>query len=502
MFWAIVVAGCSSTAENTNTKNSEEAAPIAEQVEEPKAVKSPVVKADTLKYQFIDSLIRGDIQQLDKRYASTPFYTQISGRRYYVVCTGTWEYNIDRFGGKLKYGLINDSLEVILEPQFDKIYNPHLTVDGCVEVKKDSKLGLYNVGTGQILEPQFDYIMPASYRAGKTAYGIKDNTWYKINSEPAFTVTPASFSPVSLLQMLRFDVNHAGKNLMYDSYNNINREYDPLTGKGVVILPSYLEHLNLLSSDHYADIILADQSEEVDFGTTELKLKTDEEKTFYDKIKAFVVSSYEEGIDARGYAKNSSKLVVYNTENNNIISVSMGGGNQYFSLCSDYSYRFLNDSIIEVRSDSQGERYEYQTSYTFFKVTRQGEIIELKSSRQYNYTKFIIINEDYFKGCFASSISPEERSGSENMYMSEHLTIEDLDIMRNEIFAEYGYIFKSDKWKNYFAGRYTPLHENVDDQLTDIDKANIKTILKVRNAMENNEYEYTKKESIAYYPAG
>lgn len=50
-----------------------------------------------------------------------------------------------------------------------------------------------------------------------------------------------------------------------------------------------------------------------------------------------------------------------------------------------------------------------------------------------------------------------------------------LKIMRNEIFARYGYIFKSEELKQYFQKQswYHPSQADVTAQLTDIEKANI-----------------------------
>jgi len=54
----------------------------------------------------------------------------------------------------------------------------------------------------------------------------------------------------------------------------------------------------------------------------------------------------------------------------------------------------------------------------------------------------------------------------------------DLRIMRNEIFARHGYIFKSDDLKEHFGNLswYTPRDTNVNSLLTDIEKKNIKFI--------------------------
>ena len=50
--------------------------------------------------------------------------------------------------------------------------------------------------------------------------------------------------------------------------------------------------------------------------------------------------------------------------------------------------------------------------------------------------------------------------------------------MKNEIFARYGYIFKSEDLISYFSAKewYKPLYENVDKYLSEIEHHNIKVI--------------------------
>ena len=54
----------------------------------------------------------------------------------------------------------------------------------------------------------------------------------------------------------------------------------------------------------------------------------------------------------------------------------------------------------------------------------------------------------------------------------------ELRIMRNEIFARYGYIFKSEDLRDYFTSKkwYKPTSDNVNGLLTEIDKKNIELI--------------------------
>jgi len=58
---------------------------------------------------------------------------------------------------------------------------------------------------------------------------------------------------------------------------------------------------------------------------------------------------------------------------------------------------------------------------------------------------------------------------------------EDLKIMRNEVYAKYHYLFKSQKFSDYFSKQewYSGYHQNVDDFLTEIEKENVKNIRQI-----------------------
>ncbi|WP_436516107.1 YARHG domain-containing protein [Ekhidna sp. To15] len=66
----------------------------------------------------------------------------------------------------------------------------------------------------------------------------------------------------------------------------------------------------------------------------------------------------------------------------------------------------------------------------------------------------------------------------------------ELRIKRNEIFAQYGYKFKSEELSTYFSSKewYQPKYDNVDSFLTELDKQNITTLFTeeaFRNAQSN-----------------
>jgi hypothetical protein len=55
---------------------------------------------------------------------------------------------------------------------------------------------------------------------------------------------------------------------------------------------------------------------------------------------------------------------------------------------------------------------------------------------------------------------------------------DDLQLIKNEIYARYGFIFKSENLKKHFSSKawYKPQYNNVDEYLSDIEKYNIKVI--------------------------
>ena len=67
---------------------------------------------------------------------------------------------------------------------------------------------------------------------------------------------------------------------------------------------------------------------------------------------------------------------------------------------------------------------------------------------------------------------------SERLLIEKDLTglsKNDLKIMRNEIYARYGYIFKTSDMKEHFESQswYNPQHTDVTSKLTDIEKVNV-----------------------------
>jgi len=93
-------------------------------------------------------------------------------------------------------------------------------------------------------------------------------------------------------------------------------------------------------------------------------------------------------------------------------------------------------------------------------------------------TKYYPVS-DYFSGKYTQS-----SLRLLNVDELRKMPTSDLKLMRNEIFARYGFIFKSGgEMDLYFRKQdwYSPQHINVDKFLTDLEKENIKLILQIEN---------------------
>jgi hypothetical protein len=279
----------------------------------------------------------------------------------------------------------------------------------------------------------------------------------------------------------------------------------------VVFTPSYLLQLNFLPEI----IEEIDAGNNAEFALTETRGKIEKTIPFSEKMYILFTSFYEEGIDARGWQINQNNVITVDSRNNVLQSKVFLGDPDWstnFIPCENRSgFNYLEqEKILEVYTvrevTKDYETYDFMTVFEYHKINENGEIEKLQSPRFFDFTKFIQLNETHLRGCFSKRMNEMMTIEGEevNMWLSDHLTIEDLDLMRNEIFAEYGLKFKTAKWQQYFAKQpwYKPSYDNVDHLLTEIDKKNLEVILSIREKMVGNESKIINKRGMIYAVAG
>jgi hypothetical protein len=86
------------------------------------------------------------------------------------------------------------------------------------------------------------------------------------------------------------------------------------------------------------------------------------------------------------------------------------------------------------------------------------------------------IEQGYLPGKY-----PEMSTREITMYDIKGMHVWDVIVMRNEVYARYGYIFKmSQELKDYFNSQswYIPKYNNVDNNLTKLERKNVNFLLK------------------------
>ena len=487
--------------ESVNKKVLEE--PLVEQVKE--SITDKYLKL----YNSKDTLFLQLISELDSMYGETPYFGRLNERQFFVVRTGQFSYQVRYFNGNYKYGIADGDKKLLLDTLYDKIFNPGMVLNDCFEIALNNKVGIFNMATGEVLKPQFDYILPDSVANSKYAYGLKDGDFFQINKNDLSKTKIVEIDLHQYLNKLSFDIHDFKGEKLLNTYNHLD-ENGPEIGKGVVIPSSFYASLHLFNREYYDDVILVEQdNESIDFGTESAALETNTDGSLSDKLWNYIVEVYESGIDARGYATQSEELIILNKEKQQTSSLTVVEGNSYdYGYCVESGYNLLGDTLVEkfvpINYDNKHYKYSHGSLKQYFEISEDGSITRLRSNRTYDFTKFVKIDESYFEGCYGWPISKEYKPMEENIWVIDHLTIEDLDIMRNEIFADYGYIFQSEQWANYFSRKrwYKPRFQDVSDQLTEVDKHNVQVILKAKDRLLQNEQKIVNQRKTSYYPPG
>lgn len=452
------------------------------------------------------SEIRAEIVEdiINKEYEYLQYCTKDSFLLYVSGCT--------KANGFL--GLANNVGDILLDPIYEQLYNPDVSLVDCIEIKQEGKIGVFNYRTRQMIAPRFQYIIPEAFPATNVAWGIDDGVWYKIvSSSNGVSVKPdAQYSPIATLQQLKLDVFTLPRSQIL---TYIDKQWSLKSYFGRMVLPSYLAYIDDLKA-HYPHhdeceyLFLPEYN-----GFRDMEKLRSASKSFHkinDKITAFVQSMFLEGSSGRGYSWDYYSLVTHNAETQAINTHYIGNFDHFLTdsagICQTFTYQFLNDSIFEVQYTDRPyeQKYKVSSNYKYINIQPDGGIQELKTHRRYPYTKFAKMEDRYFSGCFLQDL-PQEMYHMQNWgytyWRTTHLSIEDLDTMRNEIYADYGYRFQAPAWRQYFSRFkwYSPAYDNVDSLLTPIDKYNLGVILKEKNRMiYNNERNLPKYKHNYYTP--
>jgi len=184
--------------------------------------------------------------------------------------------------------------------------------------------------------------------------------------------------------------------------------------------------------------------------------------------KNYYVTLIYKIIDATGSLKSDYHLATLTDEGILKKSKNIGTNNTVVKLKDSCKINYYNDKLLEVIKwliiKNDNKEMIRKIEYNYYTIDKNG---------------FASFFPEYSLGRKFPVISTKIMNSKE----LELYTLEQLELMKNEIFAEYGYIFTEIKWKQYFNKQkwYNPVTNNIDDLLTDIEKINIERIEQIIN---------------------
>ena len=153
------------------------------------------------------------------------------------------------------------------------------------------------------------------------------------------------------------------------------------------------------------------------------------------------------------------------------------------------SINFINNEIVEITYHDFFKEEDIQTHALItdqnFYLSHSSKVNDQVEGTIYQYyeiveggvLKNLSQNTQISKGRYFPQSSAKLLSLSE----LQQYNLEEIRLMKDEILAEYGYSFSDISTRNYFEMQdwYTPISENVDSLLTDIEQRNFDSLSKV-----------------------
>lgn len=457
-------------------------------------------------------------------YDLVPFFARHNKQNFFWVMQDVdaddwdadfnWEMNLRRKDDTYKMGVVRGDGEVVIPADYDIVGNIGGVIPGHFEVWKGELRGLYSTDGKEMLPVEYQAIWPIHKASSKyVALAEKDEKFYGLNSEGSVTELKDSTELSDLGSILADIPWKTYYNIESDQYGPVRlgklSSWDPRWG--IVVTPSFIYDSGLYTRD-----IMMDESEHTERSHL---LQVDSVLVFDDGSVGLFAVFEDWGVGGREswhdqehkyeLVRPGARLV---EKSQTLATVSLEGWR-----CQIGDVKSLPNGWIEIEENRERNGYWNYTNYKYAQIGDDGKLIPDSSGLEFPATRYAVLDEGYFRGCFGRNASAEEAKAgvpSKEFYedaandgaysaISEHMPFDDLDVMVNEIYAWHGYKFKDQKWQNYFASKpwYTPKHDNVDSLLSEQEKRNTQFIREYQKVNKGREAELVneKIELDEYY---
>jgi len=451
-------------------------------------------------------------KQLTTKYDTVVWFAHFNNKTFYYVVKGKWDQDLDVYHykdtviGPYKMGLVSPDLKEIIPPEYDLIHNISGTFPDLVEVEKGEKKGFFDL-TGKIVIPvNYDQVFPIEDDVNLAVLRNGDDYFYLKKDMSVSDKVDLKIN--DFLSKIRGIGGHSN---LYTNALSVVTEYNSREKHGAVYVPpSYLADLNMTSKlenfkNPLRNVTYEDVHENYNIGFSNKINDADGwlEASFY-AIRDYYLGGRSEFYDKKN-------ILIVDKKRNRVFAQDIatdyspgdGDGESPEGTCDVDNIKTINDSLFEVKSGAilYANMYDstktiVEGSYYHYLTIKNNKLTELPNARNFGFTKYIKMDDSYLNGCYIMQTGNDYSDKTSKKTVS-HLTPEILRYIKNEIYADYGYKFKDNRWQAVFQEMpnygYDPTTQKpkeanvtVDDSLTAIDKYNINWInQKLRAAKPN-----------------
>jgi len=436
---------------------------------------------------------------------SVIYYFEIDDSYYFIVTDGEWrEFNPwdinKKIKPKCKYGLVDEIGNILIPIEQDKVYNYQQIVPGHLMVMEDSKYSFYSI-EGKKDTTEYDWVYPTKIRNNHSAIASSSGSIGYVGKDAKFSSfdDKLQFNDPEVFNQIEFNWNaHAVHEFHTPWFSSIT--YEAISAAGVVEIPTHLLRFGIERHEKITDVKYTEKqrnNRDGFMGVDKHEVSLKDVLVLKDKVIGILTYLYEYSIDGRESVMREVRLSSVQEDGSSGASVKVLELSQY-PICEGHTYRVVDSNLVEVSIVDEKETYG-ETTYSYFQVNDNGQIDTLNKSRKYDCSHYVQMNPSYFEGCYYKTLSPVGYDW--RILKRTHMTIDEIDEMRNEIFAEHGYIFTTDKWKKFFEKKdwYKGEFDNVDDKLTVLEKYNLKIIEEVSIRLRNDP-SLSRADTTQWYP--
>lgn len=424
-------------------------------------------------------------RELEQKFDTVIWYSTYNSQNYFYVVDGSWtNYFMDYDSRNLRnenafMGLVDPKGDTIIPVAYDLIGSIGFEDENLVEVTLGGKVGYFDIAKKQLLvDPIYDLIIP---------YG-RDHVWAIVKQDSLYGWLDGQFSyhdgfPSPQLKQWvdKFEFLKQTIRLKPDMHTFCEIPSPEQTGNGIIVPPSYLSKHGI-----FREIESSISTTKVPVnGWTDYKETTGSFlESITEGIQAVVTTIRERYLEGREEFYNKSTLVFVNESLDTLHVATISG--------EEVSMHPIDSTLLEVRTPHDFWFGEYEAGdesnlyqHTYFSISADNQVTELKSNRLYPETQFVKLDSSYLAGDFLVYSPATQKEES-----THFLSVRTITFMRDEILASYGYTFV-DKEKithfqeigNWYTPRFTKVEEFEKD-MTAIDRYNLKFLNKILDLIQ------------------